>query len=125
MAGYQTLKIEKRGAADWLTLDRPAALNAMSERMIDELADYFAGLCNDRETRVVVLRAAGKTFCAGLDLREMGELITRLDMPARLAFQQRLSSIFLAMRRCPQPIVCLVQGAASGGGFALAVASDI
>jgi enoyl-CoA hydratase/carnithine racemase len=55
----------------------------------------------------------------------MADLITRLDMPARLAFQQRLSSIFIAMRRCPQPIVCLLHGAASGGGFALAAASDI
>jgi enoyl-CoA hydratase/carnithine racemase len=122
---YQTLRIEKRAAADWVTLDRPDALNAMNERMIDELAGYFGRLCHDRSTRVVVLRAAGKTFCAGLDLREMADLITRLDMPARLAFQQRLSSIFIAMRRCPQPIVCLLQGAASGGGFALAVASDI
>ena len=122
---YQTLRVEKRAAADWLTLDRSDALNAMNERMIDELAGYFGRLCQDRSTRVVVLRAAGKTFCAGLDLREMADLITRLDMPARLAFQQRLSSIFIAMRRCPQPIVCLVQGAASGGGFALAVASDI
>jgi enoyl-CoA hydratase/carnithine racemase len=122
---YQTLRVEKRAAAEWVTLDRPDALNAMNERMIDELAGYFGRLCQDRSTRVVVLRAAGKTFCAGLDLREMADLITRLDMPARLAFQQRLSSIFIAMRRCPQPIVCLVQGAASGGGFALAVASDI
>jgi enoyl-CoA hydratase/carnithine racemase len=125
MSAWQTFRIEKRGAADWLTLDRPDSLNAMNARMIDELADYFAALGNDRATRVVVLRGAGKAFCAGLDLREMGEMITGLDMPARLAFQQRLSSIFVAMRRCPQPIVCLLQGAATGGGFALAVGSDI
>jgi enoyl-CoA hydratase/carnithine racemase len=122
---YQALRIEKRAAADWVSLDRPGALNAMNERMIDELADYFGRLCHERSTRVVVLRGAGRNFCAGLDLREMAGLITRLDMPARLAFQQRLSGIFIAMRRCPQPIVCLVEGAASGGGFALAVASDI
>lgn len=121
----QTLRLEQRGAAAWLTLARPESLNAMNERMIDELADYFAGLGDDRETRVVVLRAEGRAFCAGLDLQEMASRITRLDMPARLAFQQRLSGMILAMRRCPQPIVCLVQGAASGGGFALAAASDI
>ena len=125
MTDYQTFRIEKRAAADWVTLDRPEALNAMNERMIGELADYFAALCHDRSTRVVVLRASGKSFCAGLDLREMADAITGLDMPARLAFQQRLSSIFVAMRRCPQPIVCLVQGAAAGGGFALAVGADI
>lgn len=122
---FQTLRVERRDAADWLTLARPERLNAMNERMIGELADYFAGRCDDRDTRVIVLRAEGRAFCAGLDLQEMASLVTGFDLPARLAFQQRLSGMILAMRRCPQPIVCLVQGAASGGGFALAVASDI
>ena len=122
---FQTLRLEKRGAADWVTLARPDRLNAMNERMIGELADYFGGRCDDHATRVIVLRAEGRAFCAGLDLQEMAGLLTGFDLPARLAFQQRLSSMILAMRRCPQPIVCLVQGAASGGGFALAVASDI
>ena len=121
----ETLRIEKRGAADWLSLDRPQALNAMNGRMIDELADYFAARVSDRETRVIVLRASGPTFCAGLDLKEMAGRIAGLDTADRLHFQQRLSSIILSMRRCPQPIVCLLQGAAAGGGFALAVAADI
>jgi len=55
----------------------------------------------------------------------MSGLIAELGTSDRLLFQQRLSSIFLSMRRCPQPIVCLLQGAAAGGGFALAVAADI
>ena len=122
---YETLRVEKRGAADWVTLDRPAALNALNQRMIEELAHYFGGLCDGSATRVVVLRAAGAAFCAGLDLKDMADAITTMNTAARMASQQRLSNIFLAMRRCPQPIVCLVQGAASGGGFALAVASDI
>ena len=97
----------------------------MNARMIAELAEYFGARVHDTQTRVIVLRATGKAFCAGLDLREMTGLIEELDTAARLRFQQRLSSIFVSMRRCPQPIVCLVQGAASGGGFALALASDI
>lgn len=122
---YTTLHIERRGAAQWLTLDRPDMLNAMNRAMIDELADCFATLEHDPETRVVVLRAAGASFCAGLDLKEMAQTIGALDEAGRLALQQRLSSIFLVMRRCPQPIVCLLQGAAAGGGFALALASDL
>lgn len=122
---YETLRVEKRGTADWLSLDRPHALNAMNGRMIDELADYFAARVTNHETRVIVLRASGPTFCAGLDLKEMTERIAELDTADRLHFQQRLSSIILSMRRCPQPIVCLLQGAAAGGGFALAVAADI
>ena len=122
---YETFRVERRGDVDWVTLDRPDALNAMNALMIAELAEYFGARVHDTATRVVVLRATGKAFCAGLDLREMTGLIEELDTAARLRFQQRLSSIFVSMRRCPQPIVCLVQGAASGGGFALALASDI
>jgi enoyl-CoA hydratase/carnithine racemase len=122
---FETFQVERRGDVDWLTLARPEALNAMSALMIAELAEYFSARVHDTSTRVIVLRAMGKTFCAGLDLREMTGLIEDLDMTARLRFQQRLSSIFVSMRRCPQPIVCLVQGAASGGGFALALAADI
>jgi len=124
-AAYETFRVERRGEVDWLTLDRPDALNAMNARMIAELAEYFGARVHDTRTRVIVLRATGKAFCAGLDLREMTGLIEELDTAARLRFQQRLSSIFVSMRRCPQPIVCLVQGAASGGGFALALAADI
>jgi enoyl-CoA hydratase/carnithine racemase len=122
---YETLRVEQRGAADWVSLDRPQALNAMNGRMIDELADYFAARATDRGTRVIVLRACGPAFCAGLDLKEMAGLIAGLGSSDRLLFQQRLSSIILSMRRCPQPIVCLLQGAAAGGGFALAAAADI
>ena len=122
---YETFRVERRGDVDWLTLDRPDALNAMNALMITELADYFGDRVHDTVTRVIVLRAAGKAFCAGLDLREMTGLIEDFDTAARLRFQQRLSSIFVSMRRCPQPIVSLVQGAAAGGGFALALASDI
>ncbi len=122
---YPTLEVEKRGAADWVTLNRPDSLNTFNAAMVDDLADYFAARCVDSVTRVIVLRGAGRGFCAGLDLKEMGERIAGMEMAERLAFQQRLSSIFLSMRRCPQPIVCLLHGAAAGGGFALAVASDI
>lgn len=124
-APYETFRVERRGDVDWLTLERPDALNAMNARMIAELAEYFAARVHDTATRVIVLRAAGKAFCAGLDLREMTGLIEDLDTAGRLRFQQRLSSIFVSMRRCPQPIVCLLQGVAAGGGFALALASDI
>jgi len=122
---FETFRVERRGDVDWMTLARPDALNAMNALMIAELAEYFGARAHDTATRVIVLRSTGKAFCAGLDLREMTGLIEELDTAARLRFQQRLSSIFVSMRRCPQPIVCLVQGAAAGGGFALALASDI
>ena len=122
---FTTLVVEKRGAADWLTLNRPEAMNTLNAAMVDELLQYFTQLESDRSVRVVVLRAGGATFCAGLDLKDMAARFATLDAAGVYATQRSLSRIILAMRRCPQPIVALVQGAAAGGGFAFALASDI
>lgn len=125
MSIFNTLLVEKRGAADWLTLNRPEAMNTLNAAMVTELLQYFTQLEADRSVRVVVLRASGATFCAGLDLKDMATRFAKLDAAGVYATQRSLSRIILAMRRCPQPIVCLVQGAAAGGGFAFALASDI
>lgn len=122
---YQTIRIEKQGRVDWLTLDRPEALNAIDTAMVTELRDYFGGLCEDRDTRVVVMRGAGRAFCAGLDIKQAAAPEGEGPFGAGMGFQGYLAEVYLRMRRCPQPIVALVHGAACGGGFAFALASDI
>ncbi len=120
---FQTLELQREGAVEWLTLNRPDALNAMTNTMMVELQTYFGELATDHSVRVVVLRGAGRAFCAGLDLKQGA---AEFEGPAGGMRQQRLvSEIFIRMRRCPQPIISLVQGAASGGGMALALASDV
>jgi enoyl-CoA hydratase/carnithine racemase len=124
---FETLKLEREGALTWVTLDRPERLNAMSRQLVTELRELFSGLPDDHETRVVVLRGAGRAFCAGLDLKESadgGESV-RSGVPAGLRAQRRISELVLMMRRAPQPIIACVQGAASGGGFALALGADV
>ena len=118
------LRIEERGGVAWLTLNRPERLNALDPSLVRALREYFEGLNARSSARVVVLQGAGRAFCAGLDLKEQagGEDLGVADM---LDQQKGIRDIMLAMRRCPQPIVCVVQGAASGGGFALALASDV
>lgn len=123
---YRTLTVEKRGAADWLTLNRPEALNAISLDMVHELDDYFSRLYDDRHTRVVVLRGAGRAFCAGLDIKERaGRDDDAVPFGGGFGFQGFLAGIYIKMRRCPQPIIALVHGAACGGGFAFALAADV
>ena len=68
MSAYKTLLVEKEGPIDWVTLNRPEALNALNPQLVDELLDYFGGLYMDHSVRIVVLRGAGRAFCAGLDL---------------------------------------------------------
>lgn len=117
------LLIRREGALLEVTLNRPDRFNALNERLVDELRDLFCGLYWQHDIRVVLLRAEGKNFCAGLDMQERtGGLQTSSDA---LVAQRKISEIVIAMRRCPQPIICLVQGAASGGGFAIALASDV
>jgi len=123
---YQHLSLRREGPVDWLTLDRPEKFNALSVALVDELRDYFFGLCERTETRVVVLRGAGKHFCAGLDIEEGGiGKDGNAPVGRGWGFQSYLADVYLAMRRCPQPIVSLVQGAACGGGFSFVMASDI
>jgi enoyl-CoA hydratase/carnithine racemase len=123
---YETFEIEKRGAVDWLTLNRPEARNAITLRMATELREYFGGLFEDESVRIVVMRGAGKSFCAGLDIKEAGA-VTGSDGPfgGGFGFQSYLAEVYLRMRRCPQPILSLVHGAACGGGFSFVMASDI
>lgn len=123
---YQTIHVEKRGPVDWLTLNRPEALNSISVRMVEELNDYFGRLYHDRNTRIVVMRGAGRAFCAGLDIKEhSGEERGAIPFGGGFGFQGWLADVYIRMRRCPQPIVSLVHGPACGGGFAFVLASDI
>lgn len=122
---YETFIIEKRGAADWVTLNRPEVLNAISLQMVRELSDYFGRLFHDRDSRVVVMRGAGKAFCAGLDIKERAENPEEIPFAGGFSFQGYLADVYIKMRRCPQPIVSLVHGAACGGGFSFVLASDI
>lgn len=130
-ATYETLIIRKEGPVDWVTLNRPDALNSLNPKMISELQDYFLKLYTDQSVRIVVLKGAGRAFCAGLDLKASS--ITRTDtgdnarggIVEGLKTQRAISEIVMRMRRCPQAIISLVHGPACGGGFAFALASDI
>lgn len=118
------LQIHEEGAVAWLNLQRPERLNALNPELVERLHDYFVALYRRDDIRVVVMQGAGASFCAGLDLKEQKNPLEE-GVVAMLAQQRRIRDIMLAMRRCPQPIIAMVQGAASGGGFALALASDI
>lgn len=124
----QTIVLETRGPVEWVTLSRPDRLNALDPVMIAELGAYFLALQDRPEVRVVVLRGAGRGFCAGLDLKaeqSANDGAAHGGVAAGLKTQRAIAEIVMRMRRCPQPIISLVHGPACGGGFALALASDI
>ncbi len=126
MTDYTSISVVREGDVDWLTLNRPERLNALDGNTVRELWEYFDGLQGDHSRRVVVLRGAGRAFCAGLDLvwfngsREGEQRGGKGEWPG-----PSLPGIILKMRSCPQIIISLVHGAACGGGFSFALASDI
>ena len=119
------LELRQEGEVVWATMNRPERLNALSRNLVEELRAFFVDLYWRRDVRVVVLQGAGANFCAGLDLKERNDPQGDRSIGAGLTAQRRISEIVIAMRRCPQPIVACVNGAAAGGGFALALASDV
>jgi enoyl-CoA hydratase/carnithine racemase len=125
MSENQIITVEKRGEVDWVTLNRPEKLNALNEELVDSLVVYFRILADDNSVRVVVLKANGRAFCAGLDFSRDAFSADERIPHVVLKLQKKIAEIYRAMRRCPQPIIALVHGAACGGGFSLALAADI
>ena len=123
---YATLKLERRGAVEILSLNRPEALNALSPEMAGEITSYFEALKARLDVRVVVLRGEGRLFCAGADLGTGAFAEPGSGRAQRqTAMQKVYSGVVRAMRSCPQPIIALIHGAACGGGLSLALASDV
>jgi enoyl-CoA hydratase len=113
-----------------LTMDRPERLNAMNGALIDQLHDRLGELRADRDARVVILTGAGRGFCSGLDLQDspptgMASSEGRGRMQRGMDLQQRIATLVPLMRSLRIPVIAAVNGAASGGGLALALASDV
>jgi len=110
-----------------LTLNRPAARNALSEGMIEALRQAFEYAGSDPETRVVVLAANGPAFCAGHDLKEM--TARRQDADGGRAYYAMLmdkcSGMMTTVVRCPKPVIARVHAPATAAGCQLVASCDL
>ncbi|WP_322028010.1 enoyl-CoA hydratase/isomerase family protein [Burkholderia sp. BCC1977] len=119
------LNVRFDGQVARVLLNRPERMNALDAALIAALQDFFSNLRDREDIRVVVLEGEGRIFCAGLDLKDAQSTTRRMSVGEGLMFQRRLRDVMLAMRRCPQPIIGIIDGAASGAGMALALSCDI
>ena len=106
-----------------ITLNRPDKRNAITSEMMTALREALGRAREDSTVRVLLIRGAGKDFCAGLDLGEV--LKSAENAEGSLASARRLGDLYIAMRRHPKPIISAVQGRALGGGAGIATASDL
>jgi methylglutaconyl-CoA hydratase len=107
-----------------LTLNRAEKRNALNTPLIDQLHEALERADLDADVRVVLLRGAGKDFCAGADL---DELLASADRPLaeNEAAALRLGMLFRRIRELPKPVVAMVHGRALAGGAGLASACDL
>lgn len=106
------------------TLNRPEKRNAIDAAMIEGLAALLERAELEAAVHVVVLRGAGKDFCAGMDLEELLQSVDRTVEQNRAA-ALRFGGLFLQMRALPKPVISVVQGRALAGGCGLATACDL
>ncbi|HLI77037.1 MAG TPA: enoyl-CoA hydratase-related protein, partial [Acidobacteriaceae bacterium] len=118
-SGFETLRIERRGAVVTVALARPKALNALNAAMLRELESVFGELRADTAVRVVLLTGEGeRAFAAGADIRELVEL----DEVGGRAFSEAGQRVSSGMERLGKPVIGCLNGLALGGGLELALA---
>ncbi|WP_280296718.1 enoyl-CoA hydratase [Nocardia abscessus] len=111
-----------------VTLNRPERMNAMAFDVMIPLREALEQVRADNDIRVVVLTGAGSGFCSGADLTSAGKVpnVDGLTVTSvALRSMDLLNDVMLTLRRMHQPVIAAVNGAAIGGGFCLAVGTDI
>ena len=117
------LQVDDRGVAT-LSMARPEKHNALSQALIDALAQAALDIAADKDIRVVVLTGQGKSFCAGGDLGWMQDQMAG-DAAMRRAAAKSLAAMLGALNTLPQPVIGRVQGNAFGGGIGMACVCDV
>ena len=137
---YNTLKYELDDYILTLTLNRPDHMNAFTVEMANELIEVFEQASEDDDIRAIVVTGAGKAFCAGMDLRKVGNVFgldekrqpTMSDMHEKLTdddinvgVRDTGGKVNLAIYDCKKPIIAAINGAAVGIGATMTTAMDI
>jgi enoyl-CoA hydratase/carnithine racemase len=116
-----TVLLEQRGPVAVLTLSRPAALNALTWSMYQELERHLEFLAGETAVRAVILRGDGKAFAAGTDIQQFRGF-TGAD---GVAYEHKMEAVVERLFLLPKPVIAAVHGYAVGAGLVLAVASDL
>jgi methylglutaconyl-CoA hydratase len=118
------LKINIERNLAFVVLDRPDVHNAFNDELVQQITDAFTDLGRRDDIRVVILCGNGKSFCAGADLKWMKRMV-QYSTEQNLDDARAVGRMFLAIAKCPKPVIARVHGAALGGGAGLVAACDI
>jgi len=114
---------ETRGPVAHVTLNRPAARNALTYGMYERVAEICRGIAIDGPVRAVVIAGAGgRAFAAGTDIAQFRSFAQPADA---LAYEAKMDAVLSDIERCPVPTIAALSGACTGGGAAIAGCCDI
>jgi enoyl-CoA hydratase/carnithine racemase len=121
---WKHFRFERDGAVATVTFDRPDKLNALTFDTYADLRDLLAEIPHRGDTRVLVLRGEGRSFCSGGDVDEIIGATLSMRPDELLAFTRMTGDVVGAMRQCPVPIIAAIHGTAAGAGSVIALAAD-
>lgn len=124
MAEFKELLYEIKNGAAIITLNRPDKRNALNDQIIADLRQAIMKADADDQIRLVVLRGAGKDFCAGADLSQI-EKSAQASIIENIEGASQMADLFISMRRMKKPVIAAVHGRALAGGAGLASACDM
>lgn len=115
-----SMQVDAQGVG-WLIIERPDALNALNQAVLEELNDLLTQISQSEEIRVLVITGRGRAFVAGADIASMCDM----DVEQAYAFSQMGQQIFARLAALSQPSIAAINGYALGGGLELALACDL
>lgn len=122
--GYETIILEKKDGIGTLTLNRPENLNAINQKMTEELNSAMVEIARDSSVRALVVTGAGRGFCSGFDVGDMAQAATATPIETRNWIQMAHKAI-LGLTDLEKPVIAKVNGSAVGFGCSLAISTDI
>lgn len=131
MPDYTDIRYELSDHIATLTFARPEVMNAMTVGLMAQTIDALDEASQNADVRVIIITGEGRAFCAGGDVRRLGDQSTHGEelLPPtpfeRRAWLRRTQRMIMAIRQVEKPVIAAINGVAAGGGFDIACASDI
>lgn len=119
---YDTVVRVDANGITTLTLNRPDQFNALSEALLNQLEQMLAEISEDNSVRVVIIKANGRAFCVGHDLKEMRENTDKAHINSLFS---KAGEVMLSIKNLPQPVIASIHSVAAAGGCQLVAACDL